>query len=1409
MKLFISIVVLGLCIQFSYSQVTQNTTPGAFTCATDHMNDRLHKQHRQTMDFHQLLERTWYRRLSRGNPNHARSLYVIPVVVHLVHNNGPANLTDVQVRQTIAAMNDGMRNRGVFDPNTGVDVEIEFCLAQQDPAGNPSTGITRTLSPLGSVVLETQDLAMKNLSRWDPTRYLNIWVVDNIFSLSSGPGVAGYAYFPSSHGNPEDGIVGEAYYFNSLPDRVSVFIHEAGHYLGLYHTFEGGCTNNDCLADGDRVCDTPPDASTNAVACNSTTTNSCVSDADDPNSRNPFRATSLGGLGDQHDMVINYMDYNNPSCYSAFTQGQKDRMVLAITGPRVSLLASNACQNPCTNPIRGSFTLSGLPATVGSSIQLNAVVSLGTAISYDWKMNGGSFSSLASPSYTFSRAGRHIFTLRVSGNDPACFFEYHDTLEVTCEPRADFSGYQPYILPGDQIMLTATGPTTGNYSWLVNQLQVATGAQFLFSSNTAGSFFIQLVRDNGICKDTSEGKIVRVESCSQDLNAHKMWWALDHHLMMDFRTAPPAITRNSTLEGGLSAGRQHVEHSVTMSDQFGSLMFYANGHTIWDRGHNQMPGGQGLQGHASTSQGSISFADPADPDIYYLFTLDAYTNSYQNGLRYSKVNMRLRNGLGDVVASEKNQFVSMTNNEQMDAVEHANGIDIWVVVPTNPVILDPANSELKAFLVTANGVSTNPVITPTPGLAKISGDIKFSDDGQWLYELRNGRLYRFDKQTGQASLFMTIHETTTAEFSPDNSKLYLGRYGTNVEMVQYDLNASTPAGILASATALFSRSLSQRIFLPQKAERGPDEKIYIRDSESNTLHIIHEPNLAGTACDFRFEDIRLPLQRINKPNAWNLPTYIRARPTNHTLAASVDHDRFCFGDSAKIWLDARWGRPSVSYRVLGQAPGYVKNDTFIIHPANAGLIEVELTVQNACGSILDTVELTTLPGPVLDLGDDQKLCQGSIIVQAGAFPDAAYLWSDGSRNSQITIQQPGEYWLRIEDTLSGCTVSDTIDILSATANLNPDLGPDTSICNGAILPLKLNNNYAEIRWQDGSTDPGFTVFRAGTYWVDVLDDCGEKGSDTIVVSFTKPDDIGLPEKIFFCPGGSVAVDISSSYPVLNWLDGHVGGQRIFDEEGVYIIHGSDPEGCVAYDTVEVIEYPEPPEIPLPPVVKACEGEAAVVDASLPALLTYRWDDGIEGPVRTISKPGIYSVQALDQNGCQTSADVEVVLSPEPEIQLPDEVRFCRPDSFQITLDSNGQLRYEWNDGYRGAARTLKNTGVFTVKVTNEEGCSTSAILRVVAENCPEDVHMPSGFTPNGDGHNELVGPIHGGAVSGLVFRIYNRWGQLIYQGEGPDALWDGRYKGQPCPEGVYVYTLAFRTATGRVARKKGTVTLLR
>jgi len=274
-------------------------------------------------------------------------VFNIPIVVHIVHREGLAegvveNLYDEQIETKIQELNDAFSNASELDPPNpygGVDVGIEFCLAERDPDGNATNGIIRHANDfLTSDKVNGLSGPVVPSYQWDPYKYFNIFIV-----LEIADGFHAYANLASEHGQTHDGVV-LAYYA-----ETRVWVHEVGHYFNLYHTFNGGSkascpANFNCLIDGDRVCDTPPQTKQYNY-CNAFNTSpilsSCSTDTDDIAVRNPYRPISNGGLGNYEDAVFNYMSYD--LCRNFFTVGQRDRMRDALLYFRSSLLSSDAC----------------------------------------------------------------------------------------------------------------------------------------------------------------------------------------------------------------------------------------------------------------------------------------------------------------------------------------------------------------------------------------------------------------------------------------------------------------------------------------------------------------------------------------------------------------------------------------------------------------------------------------------------------------------------------------------------------------------------------------------------------------------------------------------------------------------------------------------------------------------------------------------------------------------------------------------------------------------------------------------------------------------------------------------------------------------------------------------------------
>ena len=238
-----------------------------------------------------------------------QSIYKIPVVFHIIHNYGPENISDEQIKDQMRILNEDFRKQNAdtseitpaFKQLAG-DAEIEFVLANIDPDGNCTNGIER----IATDIQFTDDEDAK-LNPWPMEQYLNIWTVGKMV----WPGVAGYAYYPGTAPPGKDGIIMLSDYVGSIGtgtySKARVLTHEAGHWLNLAHVWGDDEIGQWCGDDG--VADTPE--TMGWTSCNLSSNDVC----------NPAI----------EENVQNYMEY--AYCMRMFTQDQCMRMQDALTDP--------------------------------------------------------------------------------------------------------------------------------------------------------------------------------------------------------------------------------------------------------------------------------------------------------------------------------------------------------------------------------------------------------------------------------------------------------------------------------------------------------------------------------------------------------------------------------------------------------------------------------------------------------------------------------------------------------------------------------------------------------------------------------------------------------------------------------------------------------------------------------------------------------------------------------------------------------------------------------------------------------------------------------------------------------------------------------------------------------------------
>lgn len=395
-------LVLIYCI-FQFGMPAGLSQSGHIFCGSEEYEDILIQDYKYRSSLESEIEK--YIKF-RNRKERKTSIITVPVVFHIIHNNGPENLTEERIFTALSNLNNAFANKGKYSHSEGVDTKIQFCLAQRDEEDKEFSGYIRHKSEYTDMSLPGSFQAIEEIATFDRSKYLNIQIVQNV-CLSQNCNILGFggAYR----------LVVEAKTVGVKEGGDVTLIHEMGHALGLFHTFRGGCKNDDCLRDGDLVCDTPPD-NRNFEGCNNLS-NSCHTDEDDTTTNNPYRPTSLGGAGDQPDDNINYMDYNESICKSHFTQGQSDRMQFIINERYAPLLLSKVCLPPCDATVVADFDL---PDSIEVGSELSIINTSLNANVYQWSVNGEVVSNSVDLSYSFNDVGLYTIALEAYSNDTLC-----------------------------------------------------------------------------------------------------------------------------------------------------------------------------------------------------------------------------------------------------------------------------------------------------------------------------------------------------------------------------------------------------------------------------------------------------------------------------------------------------------------------------------------------------------------------------------------------------------------------------------------------------------------------------------------------------------------------------------------------------------------------------------------------------------------------------------------------------------------------------------------------------------------------------------------------------------------------------------------------------------------------------
>ncbi|MBK7359544.1 MAG: gliding motility-associated C-terminal domain-containing protein [Saprospiraceae bacterium] len=498
------------------------------------------------------------------------------------------------------------------------------------------------------------------------------------------------------------------------------------------------------------------------------------------------------------------------------------------------------------------------------------------------------------------------------------------------------------------------------------------------------------------------------------------------------------------------------------------------------------------------------------------------------------------------------------------------------------------------------------------------------------------------------------------------------------------------------------------------------------------------------------------------------------------------------------------------------------SDSIIINAANASL--PDLTVETTCGSLEIKVTTTSTGKIHWDFGDG--------------------IGQSTNKIDRYVYNKTGTYRIVLEsDSVCKRTTEREITVIKLFSTVLDSLVS----CDGIIYLNPSADTSFKYEWSpsEGLDDPNIpnpktTLSSSKKYYVKIYDprypdSCFIRDSICIVV----PPAIQLlagPDTTL-CAKSSILLKANSNITglKLTWCNSdnkEIGsGPEIKvepEKTTFYIVKAVDAYGCEKSDTVHVTLYEFIADISGQPII--CKGDSVklILHISKGDSLHFEWfpKESISGNDKDtciLVKPDfdqVYKVIVTNSFGCSWEASYLVKVS-DIQNQLvvdADPKQIVPGQKTQLTATFNANWKYSWkpNDGslsdssiYNPIATPTKTTS-YTVTIVDENGCTASATITIIVNDCSESVFVPNAFSPNNDSKNDILFVrSRSSAVTEIDFQIYNRWGERVFKTTDINIGWDGRYKGELLSPDVFGYGLKFKCFENKEYSKKGNITLLK
>jgi gliding motility-associated-like protein len=543
----------------------------------------------------------------------------------------------------------------------------------------------------------------------------------------------------------------------------------------------------------------------------------------------------------------------------------------------------------------------------------------------------------------------------------------------------------------------------------------------------------------------------------------------------------------------------------------------------------------------------------------------------------------------------------------------------------------------------------------------------------------------------------------------------------------------------------------------------------------------------------------------------------------------------CQGDSVNIIAEGGdahyWGNaPPLFSGISG----------FKVSPQRDTIISVRI-INTACkdtADFLSSITVNDIPTVIIKKSNDLDCDNLSAMLEASGGKEYRWFPITGLSNPNIStptvsVRNSSRYYVAVSSE-AGCEKIDSIDV--KFDNFKPlILTPDTAVCNG--IPFQLSASGAvSYSWIPATglsnaniADPVANIDNEITYFVfgRNSEDCISRDSILIKVKPSPNPKIEL-DKNSICREDYIQL-IASGGSIYAWSPSSLFSNPNVAATSAFIssttelfVEIKNSEGCIARDSVR-INFGSLSDFDVKVLNEfSCSGQAHEIVAT--GGNRYQWQ-----PESLVSDPSAASVRTLISSDTTLSVKiwndecldstffaVPLKLYTKPNIEISKSGDLSC-DVFSIQLFAKGGEKYRWfpaeglnNPFIPDPIASPGKPMMYQIEVTDKNNCTYLDSIQI--EFKPEGgtglYQLPNAFTPNGDGLNDCFGITKWGP--GIIlddFKIFNRWGNIVFVGSNANPCWNGQLKGIPLPSGTYVYKLAAKTPCGNVALS-GVVLLL-